>query len=226
MILRSNQMILWFYDPPSTQSDCQTVVQMDKHKSKELPMLFLLQTNGNSFDKPAQEQSTLYRRVYLDIVSDKDSAQVKHLQHCGSVVVNDAVSFQDVLGPCDLPRQPAQVEGCITGQQVRQVPGLATAAAFVVFISFCYSFHFSLLAVRPLAVRKRECAASYWGRRKQRTSCKLTSKVCLKVVHTQQKSEKTSYGNKLHVLSEPCAAANKGLYITHLQLSPIKAKRA
>lgn len=42
--------------------------------------------------------------------------------------------------------------------------------------------------------------------------------------------EKTSYGNKLDVLSEPCAAANKGLYITHLLLSllttTIKAKRA
>jgi len=52
---------------------------------------------------------------------------------------------------------------------VRQVPGLTAAAALVVFISFGDSFHFSLLAIRPLAVRKREYGASYWGRRKQRT---------------------------------------------------------
>jgi len=49
------------------------------------------------------------------------------------------------------------------------VPGLTAAAALVVFISFGDSFHFSLLAIRPLAVRKREYGASYWGRRKQRT---------------------------------------------------------
>lgn len=226
MILRSNQRILWFCDLTSSQSDCRTVVQMDKHKAKNFKCSFFSrQTALVLFDRPAQEQSTLQQRVYLDIVSDKDSAQVEHLQHCCSVVVNDAVSFQDVLGSRDLPRQPAQVKGCITGQQVRQVPRLTAAAAFVVFISFCYSFHFSLLAVCPLAARKRECAASYWGRRKQRTSCKLMFKVCLKVVRTQQKSKRASYGNKLHMLIDPCAAANKGLYSIHL-LSPVKAKRA
>lgn len=177
-------MILWFCELTSSQSDRQTVKQMDKHKAKNFKCSFFRRQTAFHLTNLPRNKVDLTKDVYLDIVSDKDSAQIEHLQHGGSVVVDDAVSLQDVLRPCDLPRQPAQVEGCITGQQVRQVPRLTTAAAFVVFISFCYSFHLSLLAVCPLAERKRECAASYWGRRKQRMSCKLTFKVCSKVVCT------------------------------------------
>ena len=86
-------------------------------------------------------------RRYLDVVSDEEPSQVVHLQHCGRVVVDDAVALQDVLGPRDLPGQPAEVEGRIAGQQVGQVARLAAAAAPVVLVALRDGFHLPLLAV-------------------------------------------------------------------------------
>ena len=84
---------------------------------------------------------------YLDIVSDKDPSEIKNLQHGGCVVVHDAVALQDVLGPCDLPGEPAEVKGCVAGQEVGQVAGFAAATAPVVLITLHDGFHLPLLAV-------------------------------------------------------------------------------
>lgn len=87
-------------------------------------------------------------RQYLDIVGDQNLAQVKHLQHGGSIVVADAVAFQDILGSSDLPGEPALAKGCVEGQHVGQVAWLTAAAALILLHTLCDGLHFSLLTIR------------------------------------------------------------------------------
>ena len=84
---------------------------------------------------------------YLDIVSDKDPSEIKNLQHGGCVVVHDAIALQNVLGPCDLPGEPAEVKGGVAGQEVGQVTWFAAAAASVVLVTLRDGLHLPLLAV-------------------------------------------------------------------------------
>lgn len=80
---------------------------------------------------------------YLDVVANEDPPEVEHLQHGGCAVVYDAAALQDVLSPCDLPGEPAEVKG----QQVWQVAGLAATAASVLLVAFHDGLDLPLLAV-------------------------------------------------------------------------------
>lgn len=71
------------------------------------------------------------------------------MQHGGGVVLTDAVPLQQVLGGHHLPGQPAQVEGCVAGQHVGQVPRFTAAAGVVLLHAFGDGLHLALLAVRP-----------------------------------------------------------------------------
>ena len=69
------------------------------------------------------------------------------MEHGGGVVLADAVALQQVLGGGDLPCQPAQVEGSIAGEDVRQVARLAAATGIVILHPLCDGLHLALLAV-------------------------------------------------------------------------------
>lgn len=87
------------------------------------------------------------RATYLQVVGDEQLPQVVHLQHGGGVVLADAVALQQVLGGHHLPGQPAQVEGSVAGQHVRQVARLAAAAAVVLLHALRDGLYLPLLAV-------------------------------------------------------------------------------
>lgn len=84
---------------------------------------------------------------YLDIVGDKDLAEVKHLQHGSCVVVTDAIAFQHILAGCHLPGQPALPKGSIEGQDPGQVTRLTATAALIFLHTFRDGLHLTLLAV-------------------------------------------------------------------------------
>lgn len=84
---------------------------------------------------------------YLDVVPDEDPSEVKHLQHGGCIVVYDAVALQDVLCPCDLPGEPAEVKCGIAGQEVREVARFAATTASVLLVAFHDGLDLPLLAV-------------------------------------------------------------------------------
>lgn len=87
-------------------------------------------------------------KTYLQVVGDEQLSQVVHLQHCGGVVLTDAITLQQVFGGHHLPGQPAQVESSIARQHVRQVAWLAAAARVVLLHALRDGLHLSLLAVR------------------------------------------------------------------------------
>lgn len=86
----------------------------------------------------------------LDIIGGEDAPQIEHLQHRGSTVVSDAVSFQNVFGDQNLPGQPALPKGGIEWQAVRKMARFTAAATLVFLNAFSDGLHFSLLTVGSL----------------------------------------------------------------------------
>lgn len=86
-------------------------------------------------------------QTYFQVVGDEQLSEVVHLQHGGGVVLADAVTLQQVLSGGHFPGQPAQVEGGVARQQVRQVARLAAAAPVVLLHALCDGLHLPLLTV-------------------------------------------------------------------------------
>lgn len=94
-------------------------------------------------------------RTHLQVVGDEQLPEVVHLKHGGGVVLTDAVALQQVLGGHHLPGQPAQVEGRVARQHVREVSRLAAAARVILLHPLRDGLHLSLLTVRAWKVDRK-----------------------------------------------------------------------
>lgn len=98
--------------------------------------------------------------LYLQVVGNEQLSEIVHLQHCGGVVLTDAVTLQQVLSGHRLPSQPTQVEGSVARKHVGQVAWLTAAACIVLLHALCDGLHLSLLAVRTQRQRQQSAGGS------------------------------------------------------------------